>query len=287
MTRHAWPLVCILCLIVISQFSARADASSRQDVEFMSEGVSLRGTLFFPDAKASTTALVLLHGSAKKDSLRMNALARALASDGFAVLTYDKRGVGQSAGVFQRGNHEAELTLLARDAVAAVDVVAKSPKLRGASIGLLGISQGGWVGPIAATRSEQVAFVLLWSGPVCTLSEEVHFSTFAKNIPNFSMHEYSSEVREHMRAVPKLASDFDPIPVLQNASVPMLWVFGARDNSIPVELSIERLDRLIKGGKSNFEYRLLPDGEHELNYLDQATLDWMRKQAARRSGALD
>jgi uncharacterized protein len=278
----------IFAWIVTSAFVAgSAKSSTWHDVEFTSEGASLAGTLYFPDSEAPSAAVVLLHGSARKDSLRMNALANALANDGFAVLTYDKRGLGQSEGVFQDGDNEAAFTLLATDALAAVDAIATTPKLRGVPVGLLGISQGGWIGPMAATRSKRIAFMLLWSGPVCTLSEEVHFSAFSKNIPNFSMHDYSSEVREHMRAAPKRASGFDPIPVLLHVSVSTLWVFGARDNSIPVELSIKRLDGLIKGGKGNFEYRLLPDGGHELNYPDQAILDWMRKQAARHAAALD
>src|SRR5687767_14244756 len=113
MIGKGWSLVLIFFCIVTSAYSAVAESASSQNVEFRSEGVSIEGTLFFPDDAAPRVALVLLHGSARKDSLRMNALARALANDGFAVLTYDKRGVGASKGVFQDGNSEAALTLLA------------------------------------------------------------------------------------------------------------------------------------------------------------------------------
>ena len=282
MMRHAVSMaraLVFLCSAAGALVAAAADASTAQDVRFRSEGVQLSGTLFMPEAAAADAALVLVHGSAKKDSLRMNALARALANDGFAVFTYDKRGIGKSQGMFQGGDSEAALTLLAKDAVAAVEVVAKTPRLQSARIGLLGISQGGWVGPIAAAQSRRIVFMLLWSGPVCSLSEELHFSELGKKLTDFSMHEYSHEVRNHMRSVPHRSGDFDPVPILQRVSVPTLWIFGARDRSIPVELSIERLEQLIAGGKSNFQYRLVPDGGHSLSYPDRATLEWMRQRA--------
>lgn len=216
----------------------------------------------------------------------MTALAQLLANDGFAVLTYDKRGIGKSGGVFQGGDNTAAFTLLGEDAAAGLRAIGGHPRLKGVPAGLIGISQGGWVAPIAASRSPNAAFMVLWSGPVCTLSEELHFSAFAKKIQNFSMYTSAVGIREHMRSVPRRTDDFDPRTVLSNLSLPSLWVFGGRDNSIPVELSISRLERLIKGGHPDFEYRVFPEGGHGLDYPGTAPeayhfmIAWIRGSVA-------
>jgi pimeloyl-ACP methyl ester carboxylesterase len=128
--------------------------------------------------------------------------------------------------------------------------------------------------------------MVLWSGPVCTLSEELHFSIFAKKIPNFPMYTSATEVEEHMKSVPHRADDFDPRTVLSNLSLPSLWIFGGRDNSIPVELSVSRLKALIRNGHSEFEYRVFPEGGHSLDYPGPAPeayrfmIAWIRSAAA-------
>lgn len=277
-------IVLLLCLIPNGE--SRSAAAS-EEVVFRNAGAALSGTLHFPEGKTPTAAVVLVHGSAKPDSLRMTALAQLLASEGLAVLTYDKRGIGKSGGVFQDRDDTAAFTLLGEDAAAALRLIGSHPRLKRVPAGLIGISQGGWVAPIAASRSPNTAFMVLWSGPVCTLSEELHFSSFAKKIRNFSMYTSAAEVREHMRSAPSRTDDFDPRTVLSNLSLPSLWVFGGRDNSIPVELSVSRLEGLIKKGRPDFEYRIFPEGGHGLDYPGSAPkayhsmIAWIRSAAAK------
>jgi uncharacterized protein len=154
-------------------------------------------------------------------------------------------------------------------------------------VGLLGISQGGWVGPIASARLESAAFMVLWSGPVCTVSEELHFSAFAQKIPDFSMEAAAGRVRKHMESTPRREDDWDPREVLAGLSLPTLWIFGGRDNSIPVELSTVRLQEMIESGHRNFEYRIFPEQGHSLDYPTahpegyEFMLRWMSEHAAR------
>jgi len=209
---------------------------------------------------------VLIHGSSKNDSLRMTALAKLLAERGFAVITYDKRGVGQSEGEFQFSDDERAFSLLAEDVQTAFEKLSKHPGLKDLPVGLLGISQGGWVGPIAASHLPTAAFMVLWSGPLCTVSEEVHFSAMAKRIPNFSSYDHLAKIQEHMESAPARAGDFDPRPILSQLSLPVLWIFGGRDDSIPVELSVARLQEMIEQGHQNFEYKLFPEQGHGLDY---------------------
>lgn len=50
---------------------------------------------------------------------------------------------------------------------------------------------------------------------------------------------------------------------LSKLSIPGLWIFGGQDNSIPVDLSVARLEELIAAGKP-FEYRVFPELGHIL-----------------------
>jgi dienelactone hydrolase len=88
-------------------------------------------------------------------------------------LIYDKRGTGASTGDWT----EVGFPELAADAVAAVERLAEHPEIDAAAIGLAGTSQGGWVAPLAASRSPRVAFLITFSGPLVTPAEEGHWDS--------------------------------------------------------------------------------------------------------------
>ena len=70
------------------------------------------------------------------------------ASRGLAVLTYDKRGCGGSGGDWKT----VDLDVLAQDALAGVRWLKAQPGVDASRVGVWGISQGGWIGPLAASR---------------------------------------------------------------------------------------------------------------------------------------
>ena len=123
-------------------------------------GSTLAGTLFTP--KHPVAAIVLVHGSGQEK--RLVELAARLAGRGFAVLTYDKRGVGESGGVYagpEVGTNNvdaANLDLLAADASAATDALVARLPARQRPVGLAGGSQAGWVIPLAAQKNRAVHF---------------------------------------------------------------------------------------------------------------------------------
>jgi pimeloyl-ACP methyl ester carboxylesterase len=77
----------------------------------------------------------------------------------------------------------------------------------------------------------------------------------------------------------------DPRDSLSKLAIPGLWYFGGRDNSIPVDLSIERLQNLVAGGHTVFEYRVFPGYDHELGGIDldviAPAVEWIRSVSAR------
>ena len=186
----------------------------RENVEFQSAGNTLSGTIVFPEESPPRAAIVLIHGSGR--TTRMLWLAHLFASEGIAVLTYDKRGVGKSAGQFVGGLSAAtavNFDLLAQDAAAGAAVISRHARLQGTPVGYVGFSQGGWIGPIAATRPPLVSFMAFFSGPVTTVSEEGHFSDLAENDSTFWKTHTHQQVAEYMTSVSHQRDDVDPQPI--------------------------------------------------------------------------
>ena len=142
----------------------RARLWSETEVAFRNGDVALAGTLMTPAGSGRHPAVVLVHGSGPLDRLSILPFAAFLVRHGVALFGYDKRGVGGSSGDW----HVASFDDLAGDALAAVDLLRARDDIDPDRIGLLGVSQGGWIGPLAASRSKHVAFVVSVSGPGTT-----------------------------------------------------------------------------------------------------------------------
>lgn len=157
-----------------------------QDVSIASGDVRLAGTYFAPDAAGRHPAIVLLAGSGKgtRDNVPFQALEKYFTSLGIGVLAYDKRGTGQSGGTW---NDNESLQTYAADGLAAVDYLAERPDVDPSRIGVWGISQGGWVGPLMAGTSSKVAFVITVSGPgVSNAEQAIFFRNSAMRAQGFS-----------------------------------------------------------------------------------------------------
>jgi alpha-beta hydrolase superfamily lysophospholipase len=72
----------------------------------------------------------------------------------FAVLAYDKRGVGRSTGNWR----EASFQVLADDAVAGAKFLQARTDIAADQIGFWGQSQGGWIAPLAASTFSRGRF---------------------------------------------------------------------------------------------------------------------------------
>ena len=253
-----------LCLIAGNGATAQTkDSLTQKDITFTSEGVLLAGTLYSPtDPKA---AIVLVHGSGQEK--RMNRFAERLATSGITVLTYDKRGVGESGGIYagpEVGTNNvdsANLSLLAKDASAAVNKLQELAQ--DLPIGLIGSSQAGWIIPIAATLNPSVDFMVLFSGPTITSLEQLRFQFHTNGDPNYWKNHSETEAREHIKNDPDRFqfTATDPKHSLTNLAIPGLWLYGAKDIQVPAHLCIEQLNTL-KGKGKPFEYRLYPNLGH-------------------------
>src|SRR5687767_4637153 len=138
----------------------------QEEVTFKNGDVTLAGTLLIPATKGSSEkggkppALVFDHGSGAQSREMYWGLGYLYAARGFAVLAYDKRGVGKSTGNWR----EASFQDLADDAVAAAKFLQSRTDIAPKQIGFWGQSQGGWIAPLAASRFPEAAFAVALSG---------------------------------------------------------------------------------------------------------------------------
>ena len=140
------------------------------DVIIPAPGFNLAGTLTMPPGvgKLRHPSVVLVAGSGAVERDEVVAgipifaqLAGALAQQGFVVLRYDKRGVGQSGGRSER----ATLQDYADDLTAAVKWLAGRPDVDPRRIAVAGHSEGGAVAMLAAAREGKIARLVLIAAP--------------------------------------------------------------------------------------------------------------------------
>lgn len=231
------------------------------DVTFPSiDGAVLAGTLMLPAASGRYPAIVFHHGS-DRWTRSSYATVGGWIGLGMAVLTYDKRGVGQSQGTCCPLSEAGYFPLLAQDVLAGVRRAARHPEVRADLIGLFGFSQGGWVVPIAAAEAPgEVAFTIIGSGPAVSLGEELLYSRLTGEDQCRATGTPPEEIERALtNAGPSL---FEPRPYLERMTRPGLWIFGALDLSIPVERSARRLAEIQAARGLDFTVVVVPELNH-------------------------
>jgi dienelactone hydrolase len=169
-------------------------APSEEAVHFTNGDINLSGTLVLPGGSRKVPAVVLFHGSGPQP--RNLFTARWFADHGFAALTYDKRGIGESTGNFK----VVPFMELTGDGLAGVQYLKSRKEIDSTHIGVWGLSQGGWLGPLAASRSKDVAFVIAISGPGVSPGEQMLFfyakDLEAKGLPEIQIREATALRRD-------------------------------------------------------------------------------------------
>jgi pimeloyl-ACP methyl ester carboxylesterase len=273
-----------LCATVGILFSTAIMATQPrvEDVVFTSHDTTLAGSIVWPVDTPPVAAVVFIHGSGPQT--RNLALARRFAATGVAALVYDKRGAGRSGGDYEAAQSVSgpNIALLADDAVAALELLADRMEPTAAPVGLAGISQAGWIAPLAATLTTRARFLMLWSAPVCKVSEEDIYSkhTADRDGPDRPTFEEALAARRHPYVWPGfLGRDTDPAEDLARVQIPGLWIFGDHDGSIPVDLSLRRLDQLRVAGQ-RFDVRVFPgQGHNNMTATFDAAIEWLRALA--------
>jgi dienelactone hydrolase len=142
-----------------------------EDVSITLETQELDGILTRPTSEGPHPAVVLLHGSDRsgKEDPYYKKHAERMVQAGFAVLRYDGPGWG---GQSSEGPGFETLEYRTDEAIAIVRYLQSRPDFQTNTVGLWGISQGGWICQMAAATYDGVAFIIPVSGPGVTPAEQ-------------------------------------------------------------------------------------------------------------------
>ena len=139
-----------------------------EEVTFTNGDIKFSGTLTIPESGNKHPAVVMITGSGSHDRDEdllgfkiFRIIADHLTRNGIAVLRYDDRGVGKTTG-------KSKMLYTSEDFAGDVIEAVKYLKTRGdinpEQIGLCGHSEGGIVAPLAASKSDDIAFIVLMAG---------------------------------------------------------------------------------------------------------------------------
>ncbi|MFI0354907.1 alpha/beta hydrolase family protein [Actinomadura sp. 9N407] len=234
------------------------------DVSFKGHGgVTLHGTVLAkPKEAVARPGVVLVTGSGSgvpREHLLTEAVA--FARQGLAVLIYDKRTEGYSG--FRRSYDE-----LAVDAAAAVEALRARPGVDRSKVGIWGLSEGGWVAPLAASRSDATAFVIVVGGNAMSpLRQQTwnEMSGLRRAGASGSLVDRGKRNFNRFGADTGLFAEayFDAQGVLERVDQPLLGIWGVHDLQTPPgdnpPLFAEALRR---GGNTHYTFRYFADANH-------------------------
>ena len=281
------------------------------------DGFGLAGSY----SPAGETAIVALHGAGDgtRDAELYRHLHELLPPAEIGVVTFDRRGEGESTGDSSRGRFELQV----EDALAVIDAIDAR------RVGLWGISQGGWIGPLAAAASDEVAFLVLVASTGVTPAEQMMYAVekqlwlagYGEDVVERALelrrrfenwvHTRAPEPDEQLSAdlmaaldedwvgqlwlPPTLLDeeglrlwveemDYDPRPSFAQVRVPTLLFYGEADSWTPVEPSVEAW-RAARGGE--VEIVVIREAEHDLTLPDGSLsaeyqtklVDWLKRLA--------
>ncbi|WP_053923379.1 alpha/beta hydrolase family protein [Streptomyces chattanoogensis] len=242
------------------------DGLMRQEVSFRGGGgLTLHGTVLSPVTTRTTRArpgIVLVGGSGPGPREEYRQEAESFARAGITTLVYDKRTVGYST-------LDRDFGLLAEDALAGVRVLTGRVGVDPRHVGLWGFSEGGWVAPLAAARSSDVAFVITIGGPghspLRTQAWHLANRLRHRGITGSYLHAMTGPTAQLMDSTGLFPEgDYDPLPMWERLHrTPVLALWGDHDIQVPPRESARVLQRaLAKAGNAHVVIRFLHHTAH-------------------------
>ena len=253
-------------------------------VTFTNDGEQIVGMLHVPRSLKEgerAPAIVMLHGFTghKSEAHRLFIhVAKSLCNAGFVVLRFDFRGSGDSDGEFEDMTIPGEVS----DAARAVDFVSGLDIVDPGKIGVIGLSMGGRVAAILASKDKRVKFVILYSAALAPLKDKL-----LKNLEKNDLEKLEKGEAAHIGngwylKKPFFESVDSPVPfeILDMIRIPVLIIHGDSDNVVPLE-GAKKGYEILKGLNSKNELYIVKGGDHVFTRKEhtqeviEKTLDWL------------
>jgi Tol biopolymer transport system component/predicted esterase len=137
-----------------------------EEISFQSGDFTLVGDLRLPSLEGQHPVIIMVHGSGDQDRTDFGKyfpIWERFLRAGYGVYSWDKPGTGESRG---RLAYDSDV-IPQRAAILldAIEVLKLHSGVDTERIGVWGISQGGYVMPLATTLTDDIAFMIVVSGP--------------------------------------------------------------------------------------------------------------------------
>ncbi|KAF0836578.1 alpha/beta hydrolase family protein [Nocardia caishijiensis] len=255
-------LAAMIAALVAFSPTAGADEITTTDITFTrSDGAATTGTVHAPVGATGLPGVVLVHGSGDGRGPQYTQVAAAFARQGIVALRYEKRTEDYTPA-------HRDYSLLADDAIAGVAALRERPEVDPARVGLWGLSEGGWVAPLAASRSAEVAFLVVVganAGAPAAQQAWANETRFGAAGVRGSMIDILGRNAIRVSAAAGLFAQayYDPAPVLSAVGQPVLAIWGEKDRLTPPGDSLRGYrDAFDRVGKSDYTLRTLRDAQH-------------------------
>jgi pimeloyl-ACP methyl ester carboxylesterase len=278
-------------------------AVTKEESQFRSGDFALVGDLRLPVGGGKHPVIIMVHGdgrATRQGAVPFYQMFEIFSRNGYAVLSWDKPGCGESAGQL---DGEYELTQRAAILADAIQYLVQHPAIDPTRIGLWGISQAGWVMPLALELSDDVAFMIVASGGGEDSIEQMVYqfgqqalSAGGSAQDALLVEQYGSqalkatsyaEYREAMEIllqIPSLlkvidlemaAEDewqpwprdidafIDPMDIIAHTTIPVLAFFGELDKHIDPVQGAEAYEAALQtAGNQDYQIEVLPGVAH-------------------------
>ena len=265
-----------------------------RDVTFGAEPWSLPGTLTLPKGDGPFPAVVLVHGSGPNDrdetigpNKPFKDIAQGLASQGIAVLRYDKRTKVYPQEMMQVKDFTVKNETI-DDAVAAVDFLRSQPEIDPQKIFVVGHSLGGYLAPRIGVADDKIAGLIIMAGLTRPLENVMVEQTryILESDGSLSVEDQAKveELRQQVDAVKALTEqsteitlgappsywldlrDYHPTDLARVLKMPLLVLQGERDYQVTMQDFKNWQDAL--SGQANVTLKSYPGLNHLFIYGD-------------------
>jgi pimeloyl-ACP methyl ester carboxylesterase len=140
-------------------------------MKIASDGLMINGWLYLPHGDGKYPLIVLTNGGgggSRPIKSLSDWIAPILAHCGVAAFVHDKRGTGESEGVYRNTTYEDYIT----DAGNCAIYLSKHKNIDPSRIGVLGGSEGGRIAVIAAKRYDVFSFAISYAGTVVSAIDD-------------------------------------------------------------------------------------------------------------------
>ncbi len=250
--------------------------------------VTLAGTFTRPFGDGQFPTVILISGSGKTDRdatifghKYFLVLADQLTRAGYGVLRVDDRGTGESTGNFE----SASIVDLAEDVIAGIDYLKSRNDINKDQIGLIGHSLGAVKAPIAESRTNDVAFVVMMAGASITLEKGLIEQTEALYSGILSSEAVKLNSKILNTAFETIRDEKDNEKAMETLELKFEELNPAVASLTPEELKILKLTHPLNAKK--FKFFMSPSMRVDLFYEHSKSIEKMQSPVLIINGSLD